>query len=119
MIAPRQAARILAAVGKSTDDEVQLATDIFEACVTTLSKLDPQGGSKAAKRLQKVKDIRKAVEKHAALISADPFLRKTIGKAEGVKPPPIFELCIDYKALKFNYRRSPKSGVAKLTCLPS
>jgi hypothetical protein len=63
--------RILKAVGKSTDDEVQLATDIFEAYVATPSKLDLQEGSKAAQRLQKVKGIRKAVEKQAALTSAD------------------------------------------------
>src|SRR5579859_7956715 len=76
-------ARILEAVGKSTDDEVQLATDIFDAYVTTLSKIDPQECAEAAKRLQKVKRIRKAVERQASLISADPYLSKAIGKAEG------------------------------------
>jgi hypothetical protein len=80
-------ARILKAVGKSTDDEVQLATDIFEAYVATPSKLDLQEGSKAAQRLQKVKGIRKAVEKQVALIGADPYLSKAISDAAGVKPP--------------------------------
>ena len=92
--------RILKAVGKSTDDEVQLAIDIFEAYVATPSKLDLQEGSKAAQRLQKVKGIRQAVEKQAALISADPYLSKAIGKAEGIKPPPILELHIELLTLE-------------------
>jgi hypothetical protein len=80
-------ARILSAVGKSTDHEVQLATDIFEAYVATPSKLDLHEGSKAAERLKKIKGIRKAVEKQAALISADPYLSKAIGDTVGVKLP--------------------------------
>jgi hypothetical protein len=80
-------ARIFSAVGKSTGDEVQLAADIFEAYVATPSKRDPQEASDAAQRLQKVRDIRKAVEKQVALISDDPYLRKAIGDAVGVKPP--------------------------------
>ena len=93
--------RILKAVGKSTDDEVQLATDIFEAYVATPSKLDLHEGSKAAQRLQKVKGIRKAVEKQAALISADPYLRKAIGDAAGVKLPfDIWGLCNELRGLE-------------------
>src|SRR5690242_2511435 len=80
-------ARILKAVGKSTDDEVQLATDIFEAYVATRSKLGRREGSRAAQRLQKVTGIRKAVEEQVALIRADPHLSKAIGDAAGVKPP--------------------------------
>jgi len=60
--------RILAAVRKSIHDEVQLASDIFEAYIATRCKLDLGDGAKAAERLQKVRDIQKAVEKHADLI---------------------------------------------------
>jgi hypothetical protein len=87
-------ARILKAVAKSTDevqvandDEVKLATDVFEAYAASPSKLDPQEGSKAAQRLQKVREILKAVEKQTALISADPYLSKVIGDAAGIKQP--------------------------------
>jgi hypothetical protein len=58
-------ARILKAVGKSTDDEgqlaidtddeIQLATDIFEAYVATPIQLDQHEGSKAAERSAKAK----------------------------------------------------------------
>jgi hypothetical protein len=92
--------RILKAVGKSTDDEVQLATDIFEAYVATPGKLDLHEGSKAAERLKKVRGIRQAVEKQAALVSADPYLSEAIGKAVGLKPPPILELHIELLTLE-------------------
>ena len=113
LFAPLRAAaiaRILKAVGKSTenggqlaigtDAEIQLATDIFEAYVATPILLDPHEGSKATERLQRVKSIREAVEKQAALISADPYLSKAIGKAEGIKPPPILELHIELLTLE-------------------
>jgi hypothetical protein len=100
-------ARILSATGKSVDDDiqlkidgVQLATDIFEAYAATPSKLDLHEGSKAAKRLRKVKGIQKAMEKQAALISADPYLSKVIGKAEGIRPTPILELHIELLTLE-------------------
>jgi hypothetical protein len=79
-------ARIVEAVGKSIDDEAQLATDIFEACITTRLKLDLSEGSKAAQRLQKVQSIRREVERQTALISADTYLSKAIGDPAGVKP---------------------------------
>jgi hypothetical protein len=101
-------ARILNAVGKSTfdevqlstDDEVQLASDIFEAYAATPSKVDLHEGSKAAKRLKKVKGIRRVVEEQAGLIAADPYLRQAIGKARGIKPPPILELHIELLTLE-------------------
>jgi hypothetical protein len=113
LFAPLRAAaiaRILKAVGKSTenggqlaigtDAEIQLATDIFEAYVATPIQLDPHEDSKATERLRRVKSIREAVEKQAALISADPYLSKAIGKAEGIKPPPILELHIELLTLE-------------------
>jgi hypothetical protein len=93
-------ARIVKAVRKSTDDEVQLATDIFEAYVLNPSKLDRREGPKAAKRLAQAKNIRKAVEKQAALISADAYISEAIGKAKGIKPPPILELCLELRSLE-------------------
>jgi hypothetical protein len=82
-------ARILQAVRKSTDDEVQLATDILDAYVLIPSKLDPDEASKAPKRLKKVKGIRKAVEEQAALIRADPYISEAIGESRGLNPPSL------------------------------
>jgi hypothetical protein len=108
-------ARILGAVGKSTDDEVQLATDIFEAYVSTSSQLDLYERSKAAKRLEKVKSIRKAVETQAALISADSYLSAAICKDVGlIRPPPIGELRIQLRSLEIQLSSLAKEWRTKI-----
>ena len=46
-------ADVLRAVGKSTDDEVRLATDVFEAYVSTSSQLDLHGVPKRQSNLKR------------------------------------------------------------------
>jgi hypothetical protein len=111
-------ARILGAVRKSTDDEVQLATDIFKAYVSTSSELDLYERSKAAKRLKKVKRIRMAVEKQAALISADSYLSGAIGTAVGVKAPPIWDLRIQLQSLEIQLSSLAKEWRTKIDLPP-
>ena len=80
-IAPRRAAaiaRIVKAVGQPPRDEMLMAADIFQASCEKPSALVLQEGSQALKVLKKVRRIRKSVEKQAALIEADPYIRTTI-----------------------------------------
>jgi len=111
-------ARILRAVGKSTDDKVQLATDIFEAYVSTSSQLDLYERSKAAKRLKKVKSIRKAVETQAALISADSYLSAAIGEAAGLVPSPLSEWRFKLQSLEIQLSSLAKEWRTKMDLPP-
>jgi len=79
-IAPRRAAaiaRIVKAVGQPPRDEMLMAADIFQASCEKPSALVLQEGSQA-QLVKKVRRIRKSVEKQAALIEADPYIRTTI-----------------------------------------
>ena len=65
-IAPQRTAaigRIVEAVGKTPNSEIDLATDIFEAFVETRTKIDPDESSKASNRLTKVKRVQKGLQK--------------------------------------------------------
>jgi hypothetical protein len=63
--------RIFKSVGKYPDGELDLATDIFRACVRAQSALDPLQSSKASGRLKKVTRIFGAIEKQIASIGSD------------------------------------------------
>jgi hypothetical protein len=111
-------ARILKAVGKSTDDEVQLATDIFDAYVMNPIKLDLDEASKAAERLEKVKDIRKAVEKQAARIRADPYISEAIGDPGGLVPSSIWECLSQLRSLEYKLSLLAKKWRSKADLPP-
>jgi hypothetical protein len=91
-------ARIAMAVGKAPDNEIQLAADIHQACCETSSFLVTLEGSKAQKRLDKVKRIARALKKQAELISCDPYLEATVNQGRTpfeipIIPQLLLKLC--------------------------
>jgi hypothetical protein len=101
--APRRAAaiaRIAKAVGHVPQNQDQLATEIFDACVEMRSQLDPLEGRKASERLRKVQRILKGVRKYEELIDSDPHISAAINQSHGVKLPPAKELLLELSALE-------------------
>ena len=121
-IAPQRTAaisRILKAVGKSPNSELDLATGIYHACVETQSKLDPLDGSKASNRLRKIKRIVKALQKQIAFVSADPYLKRRIKDANGVAPRPIVQLLFELQSLENEWSWLAKKWRSKADLPPS
>ncbi|MGB6662955.1 MAG: hypothetical protein WBE90_28680 [Xanthobacteraceae bacterium] len=121
-IAPQRTAaigRILKAVGKSPNSELDLATGIYHACVETHSKLDLLEGSKASNRLNKIKHIVKALQKRIALVSADPYLKQRIVDANGVAPRPIVQLLFELQSLENEWSWLAKKWRSKADLPPS
>ena len=58
------------------------------------------------------------MEKQAALISADPYLSKAMGKAVGVAPPPILELHIELRSLEIQLSSLDKKWRSKADLPP-
>ena len=102
-IAPQRKAaiaQILMAVRQSPKSEIELAGDIFEACIDMPGQLDPFQSGKAKNRLKKVRRILEGVEKCAGLIDSDPHISATIDKAIGVQPSTIRQLLFELRTLK-------------------
>lgn len=102
-IAPQRAAaidRIVQAVGRSPQNPIKLADDIFDACIALPSQLDPLEGRKIASRLKKVRRILSGIKKYAALINSDPHISATINKSRGVQPSGARQFLFELEALE-------------------
>jgi hypothetical protein len=107
-IAPQRSAaiaRILNAVGKTPNSEIELANGIFQACIETRCKINSNEGSKANVRLKKVKRILRGVRKQIAFIGTDPFLSEKIKAAHGLAPSPINHLFFELQCLESELSR--------------
>ena len=121
-IAPQRATvigRILKAVGKSPNKEVDLATSIYHACVEARAALDPHEGSKASNRLRKVKRILRAIQKQVDFVSADAYLSQNIKDAYGIAPKPIILLLFELRSLGENLSWLAKRWREKTDLPPS
>ena len=98
------------AVHKTAVDEVRLADDIFQADAE-----NPYQGSEASVRLKKVKRILKNVEKQAALIDADAYLKAILSdKKVGLGPlPPIWALLFELRSLENTLAYTAKESRSK------
>jgi hypothetical protein len=107
-------ARIASAVRNAPDNEIQLAADIHQACCETSSFLVTLEGSKAQKRLDKVKRIAKALKKQAELISRDPYLEATVNQGRTpFEMPIILQLLLKLRSLEESLELLAKQWRAK------
>jgi hypothetical protein len=121
-IAPQRTAaigRIVEAVGKTPNSEIDLATDIFEAFVETRTKIDPDESSKASNRLTKVKRVQKGLQKQITLLSTDRNLSQRINDAYGVAPRPIIQLLFELQSLEKELSSLAKQWRSKTHLPPS
>jgi hypothetical protein len=104
-LAPKRAAainRILKAVGEvPTNNEIRLATDIYEAYIRAIVVLDPLEISRGAGRLEKLRRIVEAIKKLDTLVASDFFISATINKVDTpFGMPPIKRMLLDADILK-------------------
>jgi hypothetical protein len=104
-------ARIVKAVRKAPNDEMHLATDIFQAYRQTPADLGISEGSKAKSRLKKVEDILKVLERLDALIDSDAFISERINNVSTpLQLSPNKQLLLEAHTLKGELAPLAKKG---------